>query len=44
MSRSSTGSMTTPDYLLSCTVHEPVTGDDVVAVFLGLIEEYGAPA
>jgi transposase InsO family protein len=30
-------------YLLSCTVHQPVTGDDVVAVFLGLIEEYGAP-
>src|SRR4051794_33708234 len=22
-------------YLLSCTVHEPVTGDDVVSVFLG---------
>ena len=31
-------------YLLSCTVHRPVTGDDVVAVFLGLIEEYGPPA
>jgi transposase InsO family protein len=31
-------------YLLSCTVHEPVTGDDVVAVFLGLVEEYGPPA
>jgi transposase InsO family protein len=31
-------------YLLSCTAHQPVTGDDVVAVFLGLIEEYGAPA
>jgi transposase InsO family protein len=31
-------------YLLSCTVHEPVTGDDVVSVFLGLIEEYGPPA
>jgi transposase InsO family protein len=31
-------------YLLSCTVHEPVTGDEVVGVFLGLIEEYGAPA
>src|SRR6202012_5884232 len=27
-------------YLLSCTAHRPVTGDDVVAVFLGLIEEY----
>src|SRR5919201_2605953 len=31
-------------YLLSCTAHEPVTGDDVVSVFLGLIEEGGAPA
>jgi transposase InsO family protein len=31
-------------YLLSCSVHEPVTGDDVVAVFLGLIEGYGPPA
>jgi transposase InsO family protein len=31
-------------YLLSCSVHEPVTGDDVVRVFLGLIEEYGPPA
>jgi len=31
-------------YLLSCTVHEPVTGDDVVSVFLALIEEYGPPA
>jgi len=31
-------------YLLSCSVHEPVTGDDVVTVFLGLIEEYGPPA
>ena len=31
-------------YLLSCTAHEPVTGDDVVAVFLGLIEQYGPPA
>jgi transposase len=27
--------------LLSCTVHQPVPGDDVVAVFLGLIDEYG---
>ncbi len=25
-------------YLLSCTAHRPVTGDDVVSVFLGLIE------
>jgi transposase InsO family protein len=31
-------------YLLSCTVHAPVTGDDVVNVFLGLTEEYGPPA
>jgi transposase InsO family protein len=31
-------------YLLSCTAHEPVTGDDVVTVFLDLIEEYGPPA
>jgi transposase InsO family protein len=31
-------------YLLSCTVHAPVTGDDVVAVFLGLIEQFGPPA
>jgi len=31
-------------YLLSATVHQPVAGDDVVAVFLGLIEEYGPPA
>jgi transposase InsO family protein len=31
-------------FLLSCTVHEPVTGDDVVATFLALIEDHGAPA
>src|SRR6516165_1744465 len=31
-------------YLLSCTAHEPVTGDEVVSVFLGLIEQYGPPA
>ena len=31
-------------YLLSCTAHRPVTGDDVVSVFLSLIEEYGPPA
>jgi transposase InsO family protein len=30
-------------YLLSATVHAPVTGDDVVTVFLGLIEQYGPP-
>jgi transposase InsO family protein len=31
-------------YLLSCSAHEPVTGDDVVTVFLGPIEQYGPPA
>src|SRR5947209_11052884 len=31
-------------YLLSCTAHRPVTGDDVVTIFLGLIEQYGPPA
>jgi transposase InsO family protein len=31
-------------YLLSCTAHQPVSGDDVVSVFLGVIEEYGPPA
>jgi transposase InsO family protein len=31
-------------YLLSSSVHAPVTGDDVVSVFLGLIEQYGPPA
>ena len=30
-------------YLLSASVHAPVTGDDVVSVFLGLVEEFGAP-
>jgi transposase InsO family protein len=30
-------------YLLSATVHQPVSGDDVVAVFLDLVERYGAP-
>jgi transposase InsO family protein len=30
-------------YLLSCTAHQPVTGDDVVTVFLGVIGEYGPP-
>jgi integrase-like protein len=29
--------------LLSCTAHEPVSGDVVVSVFLELIERYGAP-
>jgi transposase InsO family protein len=31
-------------YLLSCTAHRPVTGDDVVTIFLSLIEQYGPPA
>lgn len=31
-------------YLLSCTAHRPVRGDDVVSVFLGLVEHYDAPA
>jgi transposase InsO family protein len=31
-------------YLLSATAHRPVTGDEVVGVFLGLIEQYGPPA
>lgn len=31
-------------YLLSCTAHQPVTGDAVVTVFVDLIERYGAPA
>jgi transposase InsO family protein len=31
-------------YLLSCTAHQPVSGDVVVTVFLGLIERYGPPA
>jgi transposase InsO family protein len=31
-------------YLMSCTAHRPVTGDDVVTVFLSLVEEYGPPA
>jgi transposase InsO family protein len=30
--------------LLSCTVHQPVTGDDVVTVFLACIDAYGPPA
>jgi transposase InsO family protein len=30
-------------YLLSCTVHAPVTGDDVVGVFLGAVEQFGPP-
>ena len=31
-------------YLLSTSVHAPVTGQDVVAVFLDLVERYGPPA
>jgi transposase InsO family protein len=31
-------------YLLSCTAHQPVTGDDVVAVFLDVVHEHGPPA
>jgi transposase InsO family protein len=31
-------------YLLSSTVDQPVTGDGVVALFLGNVEEYGPPA
>jgi transposase InsO family protein len=31
-------------YLLSCTAHQPVTGDTVVSVFLATIDEHGAPA
>ncbi len=30
-------------YLLSCTVHAPVTGDDVLATFLAVIDDHGAP-
>jgi transposase InsO family protein len=30
-------------YLLSATVHTPVTGEDVVAVFLALVEQQGPP-
>jgi transposase InsO family protein len=30
--------------LLSCTAHQPVTGDTVATVFLGAIEEHGPPA
>jgi transposase InsO family protein len=31
-------------FLLSCTAHEPVTGDDVVAVFLDAVGQHGPPA
>jgi transposase InsO family protein len=31
-------------YLLSCTAHHPVTGDDVVTTFLAATEQHGVPA
>lgn len=31
-------------YLLSCTAHEPVTGDAVVSTFLAVVDDHGAPA
>ena len=31
-------------YLFSATVHQPVSGEDVVAVFLAVIDHHGAPA
>lgn len=31
-------------YLLSCTAHTPVTGEDVVTTFLHAVEAHGAPA
>ena len=31
-------------YLLSCTAHTPVTGDDVVSTFLTVTDEHGVPA
>jgi transposase InsO family protein len=31
-------------YLLSCTAHAPVSGDDVVSVFLDVVGRYGPPA
>jgi transposase InsO family protein len=31
-------------FLLSCTAHQPVTGDGVVAAFLDVVQEHGAPA
>ena len=31
-------------YLLSCTAHQPVSGDDVVQTFLAAIDDHGAPA
>jgi transposase InsO family protein len=31
-------------YLLSCTAHQPVTGNDVVTTFLATTEQHGIPA
>jgi len=31
-------------YLLSCSAHQPVTGDAVVSVFLDTVAEHGSPA
>jgi transposase InsO family protein len=31
-------------YLLSCTAHQPVTGEDVVSTFLASIDHHGTPA
>jgi len=31
-------------FLLSCTAHQPVTGDVVVSAFLEVVDEYGTPA
>ncbi|HZL47388.1 MAG TPA: IS481 family transposase [Solirubrobacteraceae bacterium] len=31
-------------YLLSCTAHQPVTGDAIVTEFLDVVERYGPPA
>jgi transposase InsO family protein len=31
-------------YLLSCTAHQPVTGQDIVTTFLAIIDDHGSPA
>ena len=31
-------------YLLSCTAHQPVTGDDIVSTFLAVVDDHGVPA
>jgi len=31
-------------YLLSCSAHQPVTGDDVVSTFLAVVDDHGIPA